>query len=35
MFWLELKAKMEVISSIIGLIIIIAIIILLWIDSRD
>ena len=35
MFWLELKAKMEVISSIIALIIIIVIIILLWIDSRD
>ena len=35
MFWLELKAKMEVISSIIALVIIIVIIILLWIDSRD
>lgn len=35
MFWLELKAKMEVIGTIIGLVIFIAIIILLWIDSRN
>lgn len=35
MFWLELKAKIEVISLIIGLVIFIAIIILLWIDGRN
>ena len=35
MSWLELNAKIEVIGSIVGLVIFIAIIILLWIDSRN
>lgn len=35
MFWLELKAKIEVIGSILGIIIFIATVVVLLIDNKE